>query len=104
MNPCSLLLIRCDLHKGLSRIILLTELDNALQVVIEQILLLDVEFILTEAFLITLYHHEYNLLIFVWALKEVLQVTLFFDFFRCLFDIIYGFVLLKLQIFLFTLM
>ena len=72
MNPCSLLLICCDLHKGLSRIILLTELDNALQIVIEQILLLDVEFILTETFLITLDHHENDLLILVWALEEVL--------------------------------
>jgi hypothetical protein len=42
-------------------------------------LTLDVEATLTEAFLVTLHHHEDNLLVVVRALKEVLKVALLLD-------------------------
>jgi len=47
-----------------------------LQIIIEQLLGLKVKLILTQRLLISLDHHEYNLLILIGALKEVLEVPL----------------------------
>jgi hypothetical protein len=51
-------------------------------------LTLDIEAAFTEAFLVTLDHHEYDLLVVVWALEEVLKVALLLDFFLRLLDLV----------------
>ena len=63
-------------HQCLSWVELLTELDDALKVIIEDFLGVNVEFTLTKTFLVTFHHHKYNFLILIRALEEVLEVSL----------------------------
>ena len=87
MDELSPLWIVGDDHECLCWVELLAEFDDALQVVIENVLVLQVEVAFSKAFLISFYHLEYNLLVVVWTLEEVLQITLSLYLFLALFHL-----------------
>ena len=76
MNEVSSLWVIGDDHKGLSGVKLLAELNDAVQVVVEQLLILQVQFAFTKGLLVAFVHVEDDLLVGVGALKEVGNVTL----------------------------
>jgi len=88
VNPFSLLIVAGDLHKSVCGIKLLAELNDALQIIVEELLRLEVELVLAERLLVSLDHHEDDLLVLVRALEEVLQVTLLLDLILRLFNVI----------------
>ena len=88
MNPFSLLVIASNLHKSISWVKLLTKFNDALQIIIEQFLRFQVKLILTKCLLVSFYHHENDLLVFIRAFEEVLKVALFLNLILSLFDVI----------------
>jgi hypothetical protein len=65
-----------DNHESFSWIELLAELDNALQIVVEYVLIFKVQLTLGKSVLMSLDHHKYNLLVVRRTLKKVLQEPL----------------------------
>ena len=80
-NCLSPIIITCNLHQGISWIKLLAELYYALQIVIENISIIKIQFWLTQSFLIPFDHHKNNFLIIIRTFKEITQITLFLNFF-----------------------
>jgi len=66
----------------------LTKLDNALKIIVEDVLVLHVQSAFFKAILITLNHGEDDLLIVSWALEEVLKESLSLDFFLALLHVV----------------
>lgn len=83
------MLIWCNLHECVGWVKLLAEFDNTLQIVVKQILRIKIELIFTQWILISLDHHENNLLVLVWAFEEILEVTLLLNFILGLFNMIH---------------
>lgn len=81
VDVLSALNVVSDDKQSLSWVKRLAELNDALEVEVEYISVLDIEVALTEGVLITFDHHKDNFLIGLGAFEEVLQESLFLDFF-----------------------
>lgn len=93
----SLLIIGND-HQCLSRVKLLAELYDALQVVIENVLVFHIQVAVSESILITFHHLKNYLLVVVRALKKVLKVSLSQDLLLALLHLI---ILIRLIVWIF---
>lgn len=80
-NSFSSIIITGNLHKCVSWIKLLAELNNALQIVIKNVSIIKIQIWLTKSFLVTFDHHKYNFLIVIWTFEEIRQIALFLNFF-----------------------
>ena len=87
MDELSSLRITSDNHESLSGVKLLAELDNALEIVVEYVLVLHVELALFQTVLIAFHHLEDDFLVTSRAFEEVLDEALFLDFFRSFFHV-----------------
>ena len=87
-----------DDHKRVCWVELLTKFDDALKVVVEYLLAIDVKLALTKSLLVSLHHHEDHLLIIIWALKEVLEITLLLNLLLRFLDLVHLFLVFKFQI------
>jgi hypothetical protein len=72
MNELSSHRIIGNYHQCLSWIKLLTEFDNALKIVVEDLLGVHIKLTLAETFLVSFNHHENYFLILIRAFEEVL--------------------------------
>ena len=70
------LLVFGDDHEGLSRVELLTELNDTVKIVVEQFFIFDVQFTFAKGVLVSFVHVENDLLVGVWALEEIGYVAL----------------------------
>lgn len=102
MNELSPFGIISNYHQCLSGIKLLTKLNNALQVIIENFLTFKISFAIWQSLLISLNHHEYNLLVLIRAFKEILQESLIKNFLHfCIIIVIMTFHIFRILLLIF---
>ena len=77
-----------NLHKRIGWVELLTKLDDALQIVIEDVLVVNIKIWLTECFLITSHHHEDYFLILKRTFKEIREIALLLYLRSCFYHLI----------------